>query len=109
MEHDIENLFGTSDKMNSYEKFLYFYKLLDNNESVFLEKLNGIEYSDILYSKYYWFLRLKKENELTNGVDVGFDQQADELGISIYEYSGIDFDMEVFAKLLKEVENLVYG
>jgi len=106
-ERDIENFFGIDKNLNVYERYLSFYKALENCTDIHLKKMMGISPSDLLYSKYYWFLKLKKENELLNGVDVGYDQQAYKLFINIYEYSGLDFDPNVFTKCIKIIENLV--
>lgn len=108
-EHDIETVFGTDNSINTFEKYLLFYKYLENHVNIFLEKLDGISLSDVLYSKYYWFLKLKKENERISGTDVGFDEQAYDLIVNIYEYSGIIFDAEVYAETIKIIENLVYS
>lgn len=108
-ECDIETVFGTDNSISTYEKYLSFYKLLENHANIFLEKLESVSLSDVLYSKYYWFLKLKKENEQTHGVDAGFDEQAYDLLVRIYEYSGIIFDAEVYAEAIKTIENLVYS
>jgi len=108
-EHDFEKVFGADSSINIYEKYLSFYKSLESHESILLERINGISLSDILYSKYYWFLKLKRENERINGMDAGYDQQADDLVVSIYEYSGVDFDADIYAKSIETIENLVYG
>ena len=73
-EHDFEKVFGADSSINIYEKYLSFYKSLESHESILLERINGISLSDILYSKYYWFLKLKRKHERANGADAGYDQ-----------------------------------
>ena len=105
-KEDMTNLFPLDDDTSSlYEKYLFFYTMLDQKEKEILERMEDISLEDILYSKYYWFLKLKKEHEKTiNGEDAGFDQRAFELAVSIYERSDADIDVNC----LEAVENLVY-
>ena len=107
-EQDIEKVYSPGNKTSSYEKSLSFYQFLENNEGVLLENIIGITLSDVLYSKYYWFLMLKKENERINGTDAGYDQLAHKLLVSIYEYSGVHFDANEYAESIRIIENLVY-
>ena len=109
IERDMLNLFAVDKAMSIYEKYLSFYNALENCVHDQLGGIVGISPSDILYSKYYWFLKLKRQNELLNGLDAGYDQQAFELLVSIYEHSGVVFDPNIFAESIKAIETLAYS
>ena len=106
MEQDIDKYFTVDKNLDVYEKYVLFYKVLEKCNDNYIEKMDSFSTLDVLFSKYYWFLKLKKENELLNGADAGYDQMADKLLINIYEYSGIGFDPDIFAEYIKIVENM---
>ena len=86
-EEEILSIFSLSFCGSSCERYLSFYTLPENNEQTILDSTTGVSLSDILYSKYYWFLKFKQENENVSGKDSGYDQQAYGLMMSIYEDS----------------------
>lgn len=61
------------------QSLLNCYLLLTKHPDIVFEHLPGISKKDLLYNRYYQFIKFKKEYRATHGDDAGMEQQAFQL------------------------------
>ncbi len=54
---------------------------------------------ELLYNRYYWFLKVARGQQRRHGPDAGMDQQA----FQILEHAGIEFDWDEVQKIEQRV------
>jgi len=100
----IESDYKSEDKYNDIElnRYYNYYEFICNKEQELLDTFNMC-YEDILYSKYYWFSKLKNRYELVLHKDVGIDQYQ----YKILEEIELNVESVVDWELIQKLEKMV--
>lgn len=80
-----------------YGRPFKYYLLFTHWPSLLPKELDA---EDVLYNRYYWFLRFSELHELKNGKDAGLEQQR----FQLLEQATCDFDWNVIQQIEAEVQ-----